>query len=249
MNEASLVVLTPERTIVTYPLAGLGSRVMAHLLDLMILGGSLFVVILAITQILGRIDAGIAQAVSGVIAVASPFLYFILFEGLMHGRTPGKLASGLRVRRIDGTPISFSQAVGRNLLRPADLIPGTYLLGLIAVFATPRGQRIGDLVAGTVVVREPRMVGVIPAAPHAAGIHPLEGAVGDLRGMTDAEYHALRAYADRFPEFGPEVRERLTREVWAPIAARVGVPARPDVHPIHLAEAVVMKYGRKRGML
>jgi hypothetical protein len=86
-------------------------------------------------------------------------------------------------------------------------------------------------------------------APHSVGFHPLEQYVGDLRGMTVQEYNALRRFADRFPELPPHVQSKLIAEVWAPLAERRQVPTLPNVHPIYLAEAVVMKYGREHGLL
>src|SRR5207237_3913500 len=81
--------------------------------------------------------------------------YFAIFEWAWRGQTPGKLIMKLRVIREDGRPISFYEAMVRNLLRVIDfMVPPFYSIGLISVFATDRDQRVGDLVAGTVVVRE-----------------------------------------------------------------------------------------------
>jgi hypothetical protein len=178
-----------------------------------------------------------------------PFAYFILFEGLLNGITPGKKLVGLRVRMADGTPITFAAALGRNLLRPADILPGTYFVGVISMFFNPKSQRIGDIVAGTIVCIEKQpQFGVTPA-PHTAGVHPFESAVGDLRGMTQEEYDALRRFCDRFPELTAATQSRLMNELWEPLAKRRNVPSIPNVHPIYLAEAVVMKYGRQHGLL
>jgi hypothetical protein len=123
------------------------------------------------------------------------------------------------------------------------------MVGLVAMFTNPKSQRLGDLVANTVVVVEQLTPTVQIAAPHAVGIHPLEVHVGELRGMTITEYNALRRYCDRFPELTPETQERLTLEVWQPMAERLNVDSIEGVHPIYLAEAAVMKYGRQHGLL
>jgi hypothetical protein len=149
----------------------------------------------------------------------------------------------------DGTPITFAAAIGRNLLRPADMLPGTYFVGLMAIFTNPKAQRLGDLVSGTVVCYEQRPEPRFALAPHVVGIHPLESFVGEMRGMTIEEYNALRRYADRFPELPKPVQDKLTKEVWEPIAARRKVPMPADIHPIYLAEAMVMKFGREHGVL
>lgn len=241
-------ILSPEKTILTYPLARLGSRVLAHMLDVLLLVVGLFG-LQALIAALIVLEPGVAMALLAVITLLGPFAYFILLEGLWNGQTLGKKAIGIRVRMADGTPVTFPAALGRNLLRPADLFPGSYFVGLLAVFTNPKSQRIGDLVAGTVVVHERMHPPQFHTAPHQVGIHPLEGAVGDLRGMTQEEYVALKRMCDRFPELPSTVQERVVRDVWHPIAKRRGVPSLPNVHPIYLAEAVVMRYGRIHGLL
>lgn len=241
-------ILSPEKTILTYPLARLGSRVLAHILDVMLLAVALVGVNLVL-GFLSMVEPGLAVAISTLAALLGPFVYFIFCEGLWNGQTLGKKAAGIRVRMTDGTPVTFTAALGRNLMRPADLFPGSYFVGLLAVFTNPRSQRLGDLVAGTVVVRERRDPPKFHTAPHQVGVHPLESSVGELRGMTPQEYGALKRLCDRFPELPTVVQERVVREVWQPIARRRGVPDALNVHPIFLAEAVVMRYGRIHGLL
>jgi len=247
--DQDLVILSPEKTILSYRLAGLGSRIGAHFLDLVIVTAALFGVAVILQFTLGVADQGLYAAVLMVLFTAVPFLYFILLEGLWNGQTLGKRMAGVRVRMADGTPVTFLAAVGRNLLRIADMLPGPYFLGLIAMFTNTRSQRIGDQVAGTVVCYEKRPVALFSAAPHVAGIHPLEGSVGDLPGMTMEEYDALKRLCDRFPELGWNIQNKLLVEIWQPIAERRKVPVVPNVHPLYLAEAVVMKFGRQRGVL
>lgn len=247
--DQDVAILSPEKTIITYRLAGLGGRLMAHVLDAMIATAVTTGVCLAVLLILGQISAGFAQGVVIFLAFVVPILYFVLLEGLGNGQTLGKRIFQVRVRMADGSPVTFAAALGRNLLRPADLLPGPYLFGLIAIFTNPRSQRIGDMVANTIVTVERRVGRIEIAAPHIVGTHPLEGEVGELRGMTIEEYHALRRYCDRFPELSPEDQKRLTQELWLPIAERRGVKLLPNVHPIFLAEATVMKYGRTHGVL
>ena len=241
-----LAILSPEKTIITYRLSGIGSRILAHLVDILIA----YAVGRILSEIVAAAIAGsapqAAQAISAVVQILWFFLYFILFEGLWNGQTLGKKAIGIRVRMANGLPVTWSAAVGRNLLRPADLL---YFTGILAMFSTPKSQRIGDLVSNTVVTFEKRAMPYFTPAPHVAGIHPLEGQVGDLRGMTIEEYNALRRFADRFPELPTGVQSKLVREVFQPIAAKRGIKAMTNVHPLYLAEAAVMKYGREHGLL
>lgn len=245
--EHELAILSPEKTILTYRLAGLGSRVLAHVIDLFIVGAMIWIYMFIFSAIMGQ--SVTAQGILVFLCLSTLFLYFILQEGYWNGKTVGKHALGLRVRMSDGTPIVFAAALGRNLLRLADFVPGMYFAGLLAMFTTPKSQRIGDLVANTVVVYEKRSIPMFTPAPHVAGIHPLEASVGELRGMTIEEYTALRRFCDRFPELPTTVQNKLVREVWQPIANQRGVHSIPNVHPIYLAEAVVMKYGREHGLL
>ncbi|HTQ09514.1 MAG TPA: RDD family protein [Fimbriimonadaceae bacterium] len=249
--EHELAVLSPEKTILTYRLASIGGRVFAHLIDVAAILGTITVVGI-IVSLSGLAGPGVgALSLTGflIFITAFPFLYFILFEALWNGQTLGKKALMLRVRMADGTAVTPLAAIGRNLLRPADMLPGTYFVGLLALFTSPRSQRLGDLVANTVVLYEKRAPFRFTPAPHTAGIHPLENQVGELRGMTLDEYNALRRYCDRFPELAPAAQKKLTDEVWLPIAARRSVAMAPNIHPIYLAEAVVMKYGREHGLL
>lgn len=247
--QQELTVLTPEKAVVTYRLASLGTRVVAHVVDLVIFVG----LTIALSFGIARISGGQSiEALSSILLVwvsLGPFAYFILLEGLWNGQTPGKRVNGLRVRMADGTPVTFVGAMGRNLIRPADMLPGPYLVGVVAMFLNPRSQRLGDLVANTVVIYDRRPEKRFVAAPHHVGIHALESHVGDLVGMTREEYEALRRFCDRWPELSQATQQRLLTEVWAPIATRRNIPATDNIHPIYLAEATVMKYGRQNGLL
>jgi uncharacterized RDD family membrane protein YckC len=247
--DQDLTILSPEKTILTYRLAGLGSRVAAHILDLVLIAALFYGCTIAAMIAGFATDQYIATGLIMLMVFVLPFAYFILFEGLWNGQTIGKKAFGIRVRLADGTPITFLAALGRNIMRPADMLPGLYFVGLLAIFTNPKSQRVGDLIAGTVVCYEKRSPPLFAAAPHVVGFHPLEAHVGELRGMTQEEYYALRRFCDRFPELSAATQNRLLEELWAPIAKKRDVPSLPNVHPIYLAEAVVMKYGREKGLL
>lgn len=252
-----LVVISPEKTVLTYRLAGLGSRVLAHLFDFMVVIFVLLLILIGVGLFTGfslltpggELAEGLGTIILAVSFSLGPFIYFILFEWLWNGQTLGKKALGIRVRMADGTPTTFAAAMGRNLIRPADMLPGSYFVGLIAMFTNPRSQRIGDLFAGTIVIHERRATPKFHPAPHIEHTHPLEESVGELRGMSVEEYWALRRLCDRFPELPRSVQDQVIRDVWQPIAYRLKVPSLLNVHPLYLAEAVVMRYGRTHGLL
>ncbi|MEI8281604.1 MAG: RDD family protein [Armatimonadota bacterium] len=250
-----IAVLSPEKTVLTYRLAGLGSRALAHFIDCLIILATiilLYVLVILFAGLTFGVLPDLSYIAIGVVAfVVSllPFAYFVFFEGFWNGQTIGKRMAGIRVRMADGTPITFAASTGRNLLRVADFLPVLYFLGTVAMFVNPKLQRVGDLVAGTIVTHEVRVVPTFSIAPHRVGIHSLENLVGELRNMTDAQYYVLRRYCDRFPELPSDVQNHLTDTVWLPMAEALGVKMQSQVHPLYLAEATVMKYGRVRGLL
>ncbi len=241
-------ILTPEKTIVTYRLAGVGSRIFAHLIDLVMVG-AIMVLIFVGAGLLGTLDQNLGSAIVLLALFLVPFLYFILLEAFMKGQTLGKKSCHLRVAMEDGTPITLMASITRNLLRPGDILPLFYFVGIIAMFTNPKSQRIGDLVAKTVVLHEKPPGPLYIMAPHSVGIHQHEMEVGELRGMTLAEYDACRRLCDRFFELSPEAQKSLLQDVWIPIANRRKIPQPVGVHPLNMAEATVMKYGRKHGLI
>lgn len=162
-NEETLIIETPERVPLHFALASIGNRFLAcacdHALQLLFI----FVVVLLFSwgghwdELKNRlVDAPkwiLALLILSVFAIWSG--YFAIFEWLWKGQTPGKRWLRLRVIREDGRPITFWEAAARNLLRIFDMMPFPfYSIGLVSVFVSTRDQRVGDFVAGTVVVRE-----------------------------------------------------------------------------------------------
>jgi len=161
-----LSIATPELVAIEFPLAGLGSRFVAILLDYLLqaLVVSFFILIL-IVFLPGRAGGNVAHAGNNTsekwaiaILIAIPFLlewgYFALFEAFWRGQTPGKRIMKIRVIQQTGRPISLFESMGRNLLRFVDWLPSFYFIGVISLFVTRRQQRLGDLISGTLVVHE-----------------------------------------------------------------------------------------------
>ncbi len=142
------------------PLAGIGSRFVAILVDTLILiGAGLVLLFVAIFTIAALRAYGAKAETWGLGAfILIGFLlfwgYFALFEAFGNGRTPGKRAAKIRVIHQSGRGISFVEALARNLVRYIDYLPGFYGVGIVAMFLSRRSQRLGDMVAGTLVVRE-----------------------------------------------------------------------------------------------
>jgi uncharacterized RDD family membrane protein YckC len=149
--EDRITIATPEGIELQMVLAGAGSRFIACVIDTL---AQLALIALAAIATLGLLGGGIAEALFAIAAFAAWYLYDILFEVLASGRTPGKRMTHLRVVRADGTPVDLPASAIRNLLRLVDVLPGAYLVGLLTILSTRRNQRLGDLAAGTLVIRD-----------------------------------------------------------------------------------------------
>jgi uncharacterized RDD family membrane protein YckC len=150
---------TPENVIFGYEVVGIGSRFLAALVDTLLIGALQFVVLLALSFSVftssepGEISGWIV-AFLGLTAFALLWGFYIFFELLWNGQTPGKRWAGLRVIRRDGTPITLSESIIRNLVRIVDFLPGFYGVGVISMFIDGQSRRLGDMAAGTLVVRD-----------------------------------------------------------------------------------------------
>ena len=170
-TEETLIIETPERVQLEFALASIGNRFLAVAIDHFVQYFSMFVIAWIFLSIAGYGGSDIANADqlfsempkwTIAIMILVVFLvfaaYFIVFEWLWNGQTPGKRLLKLRVIREDGRPLTLWEAIARNLLRIGDAMPGfvipVYSVGLIVIFLSSRDQRLGDIFAGTVVIRE-----------------------------------------------------------------------------------------------
>src|SRR5215211_2150815 len=151
--EDRLRIATPEGVDLELTLAGIGSRFIAAILDLMVQG----MVLLAAGILLGVTGGGaggVATAAFAIVSFLVFFAYDVLFEVRSRGRTLGKRWTGLRVVRTGGSPVTFVPSCVRNVMRLVDILPLFYAVGMFTIFFTARNQRLGDLAAGTLIVRE-----------------------------------------------------------------------------------------------
>jgi uncharacterized RDD family membrane protein YckC len=162
-TEDILVIETPERVPLHFALASIGNRFLACAIDHALQVLTIILMIIAFTLVanFSRLGDQLTNAPKWVYAVLIVILflivsgYFAFFEWAWNGQTPGKRWLKLRVIREDGRPVTFWEATVRNLLRSFDMMPAPfYSIGLISVFISSIDQRVGDMVAGTVVVRE-----------------------------------------------------------------------------------------------
>lgn len=156
-----LQIETPENISFRYNIAGIGSRFLALLIDSLIQGSLYALLFFSVAVLLSAASrANTSQDLSNAIAVVIlmvvfliQFGYFILFEIILNGQTPGKRLIGLRVIKENGYPLSALDSIIRNIVRVIDFFPFAYGVGVIAMFTNARAKRLGDLAAGTIVVQ------------------------------------------------------------------------------------------------
>jgi uncharacterized RDD family membrane protein YckC len=232
-------------------LAGLGSRTGAAVIDLLVQTLAVFLASL-VSAPFG--DAGLAVFLTASFLIL--FGYPVVAETFGDGQTIGKRALGIAVVRADGAPVTFLSALIRNVLRVIDALPGTYLVGAIAVFASSRNQRLGDMAAGTLVVHRPRagarIVGGYEAAAGGSAPDPATGwvpgttvspvlspeVVGwDVSAVTTEEVAAVRSFLVRRHQLDPTHRANLAQTLAFQLLPKVaGVPL--DGGPEHFLERI-----------
>jgi len=155
LSDSDLVVATPERVSFDFQVAGLGTRALAQLIDLLVVT---FLLIGLILFAFGVTTVTQSDTLGNLIAVIGTFLvifgYFWISEALWSGQTLGKKVFRLRAVGDRGEPLTFLQAGIRNVVRIVDFLPYGYGVGLIVLFANGKGKRLGDLAAGTIVVKD-----------------------------------------------------------------------------------------------
>ena len=228
--ERTVEVATGESVAFHYELAGLGSRFYALFIDLAIqilvlIGALLFLAWIGSTggppvKLPSNeekfVDAvAIGLLIFGVFALF--FGYFILFEWRWNGRTPGKRLLGIRVVRDGGFPLDFTGSVVRNVVRVVEALLGFYAVSAVVMLLSPENRRLGDMAAGTLVVRDApyRHAGNVQADE----VRELDPAV---RGLGAAERDLIRNYGARRDALEPRAREALARTIAATVRPKLG---------------------------
>ena len=238
--------ITGEAVVLDLQPASFATRALAQLLDVVLMiaflyGGVLVVGVAAVT-----LDEAAATAAFLAVAVAAVIGLPVTIETLTRGRSVGKIAAGLRVVREDGGPIRFRQALVRALVGLFEIYLTTGTVALIASLANSRGRRLGDLLAGTYVIRE-RAGG----APTPAVLMPPQLAAWahgiDLGRIPDGLALAVRQFLGRTTRLHPASRQRLGSELAARVARYVAPAPPPGVHP-ELFLAAVLAERRDRDL-
>lgn len=238
---------TPESIEVNFELAGPGSRFCALLIDSLLMWLVCFAVLIVAAcgglpfwavmdeAGLGRQLGGWLWAVVLLVIMLVTFGYFALLELLLSGQTPGKRYMQLRVIRDDGTPAMPLDIMIRNLVRLVDALPGVYVVGGLATVLHPQHKRLGDIAAGTMVVREEE-ADFRAAADRKRAAPPPEAQV-TYSALSAAESRLVRGFLMRRVELLPEARLRLAHELAQRLHAHHGGDAsEPEAYLERLAE-------------
>jgi uncharacterized RDD family membrane protein YckC len=224
---------TPEQISLEFPLAGIGSRFLALTIDSLIQIGVVIVLIIAgwvismsYTEISGAADRFFSQTVGAIVTIVVPFClywgYFAFFEILWQGRTPGKRVAGIRVIHQTGRPMTAIECIGRNLMRVLDMQPGViYAVGLICMLCNRQNRRVGDYVAGTIVVHDKALDSVAPSWGNKTAAEPVQP---ELRKLTPDELVLIETYLNRRYDLDGTVRIMTAQRIVAMITEELGIP-------------------------
>ncbi len=237
--EDRLTLDTPEGVQLELTLAGVGSRFTAALIDYLIQG----VILIALGLVLGY-GAQISPGSGGFAAAIFTVAFFVVFTGydvsfevLNAGRTPGKRLNGLRVVQESGAPVTFSRSAVRNVLRLLDLLPGTYLVGIAAILISGRNQRLGDLAAGTLVVRDRR---ALPPEYSKTGV---VAPAWDTSAIRPDELDTVASFLARRYELDHGARVQIGRELAGRLRPKVGGSVVAESDELFLERLVAAKRG------
>ncbi len=239
--EDKLTIETPEQIPLEFPLAGIGSRFLAQMIDTLVL--------LAIYVAVGIVGGALLYAGRNTLAGAEAWVlaamilaffavtqgYFVGFEMRWNGQTPGKRRVHLRVITDSGRPISVYESLARNMLRVVDSLPAFYAIGVLTILISRRNKRLGDLVAGTVVVYERPLKESVP--DWGEGAPPLPSRYAGLS-LTAEEAELIETFLARRAQLEDRVRRRAAVQVCDRLARTRQIAPEDRREPEALLEAL-----------
>ncbi len=240
-----ITVVTPEGVVLEFRAAGIASRLMAITVDVIIQ----FILLIGVT-ILVAVLAAVSATVAVVMALVLIFIVFwgypALLETLWGGRTVGKRLLRLRVLTVEGGPIGFRHAAIRSLLGLVDFwvpVPGGFF-ALVAALVTRRSQRIGDLAAGTIVVREPKVDTDVVFFNPVAGAESY-GLSLDAGLLRPHHYALAREFLIRAPDLLPRSRHDLGVDLADRLATSTGNTRPADMLPEPFLQSLLFAYQQR----
>jgi uncharacterized RDD family membrane protein YckC len=236
---------TPEQIALELPIAGIGSRFLAMAVDTLIQAALYLIVgLIAIfslplgSSVFTFLPKLLGPAMAVFVAFAIYWGYFAIFEILWKGQTPGKKFTGIRVIKESGRPINAFEAVGRNLMRAVDALPGVYGVGVVCMMCNQQSRRLGDFVAGTVVVHEKPSEEGRPSWNTATETAPATSGLGQA---TADDLVLIETYLHRRFELDPLVRLPTAIRIAERIKAKTGLDSAPQQHVDDFLEEAARK--------
>jgi uncharacterized RDD family membrane protein YckC len=240
-------IVTPEAVLLEFETAGVASRTIAELLDLGVQFTGLMVVLLAVSLVSGVAGGQVLAVVVSLVAFFVALVgYPAVMETFWNGRTLGKAAMGLRVVTREGAPERFRHAAIRSMIGLVEIYLLLGIPAVISIVTSRRDQRLGDLVAGTLVLRQ--RAGRRAAPPVAFGVPwNWEGYVQglDVSPLTDEQYGVVRAVLLRLGELTPAARWQVSTEVATAVAGQMRIPVPVEVAPDMFLTCVATAYQRR----
>jgi uncharacterized RDD family membrane protein YckC len=239
-----LTIDTPEQISLELPLAGIGSRSLALAIDSLLQFALAILTILSLStlNLLVPGSRGLVRTIGVAVTVFIIFClywgYFALFEIAWNGQTPGKRVAGIRVLKESGRPITPVEAIGRNLVRAIDMLPGFYAVGLVCMMLNRRNKRLGDYVAGTVLVHDRAIQSAGPVWN--PGSLPTELSSQALK-IAPEELVLIETYLNRRHELDISVRRKTADQIISMIKDKTGIERVPGQSDDAFLEAVARK--------
>jgi uncharacterized RDD family membrane protein YckC len=240
---------TPESVELEFVLAGVGSRTQALTMDYLIWGFTLSILLVGWGILLSQVTWFQSDAfkpwffaIQLLIIFAVYIGYFVVFETLWRGQTPGKRYAKIRVIRDDGRNVGLQQSILRALLRPIDDV---LFLGLLLILFTAQEKRLGDLVAGTIVIQEGQTASSQPLilSPQAQPLATQLIEIGQIVALTPDEFATVRRYLDRYPALTPAAKRAVSERLAQRLLEIIKLADRPPSFDWHLTiEAVYLAY-------
>jgi len=222
--EDRIRIATPEGVAIELTLAGLASRSMAGAIDLTIILGAWFLSFLVLSAAL----LGVSEFLATSLAITELLLLVLVvpaaFEVWRAGQTPGKSAVGLRTLTLTGQSVGWGAALTRNVFRLVDFLPLLYGVGLVAIGSTELNQRVGDVAAGTIVVRDKEVTGTLS---YLNGVQLPMKTPWDVTQVSDEEITVIRRYFERRPDMSEGARQRLAAKLARHLQPKVLITDRP----------------------
>jgi uncharacterized RDD family membrane protein YckC len=253
LSDEKIHIDTPENVVFGYTVAGIGSRFLAGLVDMILIMLLLVAANVAFFLFLRFMDASFLVfggeywllAAFGLLSFLIFWGYYIFFEMVWNGQSPGKRKLGLRVIRTDGSPITLTESLIRNLVRLIDFLPAYYGIGVVTMFINSQTRRLGDLAAGTLVVHDrPVTLDSLGRATNwefesrtSFSVQPAAGGQYPLERLSQQDMQIVESYLLRRNQLAN--RGALANQIYKTLCAHMQVPADPALNYLQVEDILV----------